>query len=91
MPSRQDVVKAFEEGQRCQGSSALWTDGTKLYSYETVILQRLDDHSIVANITKYSHTTSVHQSIARVRQHVAHKQLDSVPRGTADLAPLLRL
>uniref|UniRef100_A0A6H1ZFN5 DUF8033 domain-containing protein n=1 Tax=viral metagenome TaxID=1070528 RepID=A0A6H1ZFN5_9ZZZZ len=88
MASNQYAIDQFENGKAGKGS-AMWSNGEKLYSYGTVILQRLDDGSVVGNITKYSMTTSKHQSQARVRGYVAHKLLTNIPMGTTDLMPYL--
>lgn len=59
--STSKVGDAFHKGLIAKGSSVTST-GDKLYSYGTVILQRLPNGRIVGNITKYSPTTSRHQS-----------------------------
>lgn len=62
-------------------------DGTRLYSYGTCIGERLSDGSFILNVTKYSTTTSKHQSYLR-RALVGHKVVETskrVPMWTQDL------
>jgi len=89
MASNQYAIDQFHKGKPGRGS-AMSSSGDKLWSYGTVIAQRLDDGSIVGNITKYSVTTSKHQSQAGVRNHVGRKLLTNIPRGTTDLLPFLK-
>lgn len=89
MASNQYAIDQFRKGEAGKGS-ALWTDGQRLYSYGTVIAQRLDDGSIVGNITRYSVITSKHQFQAGVKGSLAHRLLDNIPIGTKDLLPFLK-
>lgn len=57
--------------------------GDKLFSYYTCILQRLADDRIVGNVTRYSVSTSKHQSVCGVRG--ADILVDGIARGTQDL------
>ena len=88
MARNEFAIEQFQKGRAGKGS-AMHSTGDKLYSYSTVILQRLDDGSIVGNTTKYSATTSKHQSRANVRSYIGHKLLTNVPRGTDDLSALV--
>jgi len=80
------VGDKFWYGEKGKGSSVEST-GDKLYSYGTVILQRLEDGTIIGNKTKYSHTTTIHQSRTKVSN--ADVFVDHVPRGTTDLREYL--
>ena len=73
---------AFWNGKAAKGSSVEST-GNKLYSYTTVILQRLSSGEVIGNDTKYSATTSRHQSQARIAS--ADIIVHNVPRGEDDL------
>jgi len=77
------VGERFWSGKAGKGSSVTST-GDKLFSYGTVILQRLSSGLVVGNTTKYSTTTSRHQSICRV--HNANILVSDIPRGTVDIA-----
>jgi hypothetical protein len=84
MVTTSDVGDAFWRGMKARGSSVHST-GDELYSYNTLILQRLPDGRTIGNITKYSVTTSKHQSQVGVRgatMFAAH-----VPFGCHDLRP----
>lgn len=49
------------------------------FSYETIILQTLEDGTTIGNVTQYSNTTSHHQSKVGVRG--ANILVDGVPAG----------
>lgn len=66
--------------------SAYTVIGDRHYSYQTIIRQTLPGGLTLGNITKYSVTTSKHQSMARVKE--CDVLLDGVPKGTTDLLPL---
>lgn len=76
------VGDAFWNKKAAQGPS-VHSSGNKLFSYGTVILQRLSNGRTIGNITKYSTTTSKHQSQVGVRR--ATYFVKDVPRGTTDL------
>lgn len=62
----------------------------KLYSYSTVIAQRLNDGRVILNDTKYSCTTSRHQYYLRYYLSKVYSEneiikVNNVPRGTYDL------
>jgi len=86
MASNQAAYKAFRKGKSGKGSSTSST-GDKLFSYGTVILQRLPNGQTIGNTTKYSATTSKHQSQAGM--NTADLLAVGVPRGTADLTPYI--
>ena len=66
--------------------SAYSDHGSIVFSYATCIWQRILGGLTIGNVTRYSMTTSHHQSRAGVRQ--CDVLLDNVPRGTSDLLPL---
>jgi len=82
MASNKVAYDAFWKGKPGRGSSTSST-GDKLFSYGTVILQRQPDGKVIGNITKYSNTTSRHQSQSGV--HMADIIVVNVRRGTNDL------
>ena len=63
--------------------SAYSDHGSVVFSYATCIWQRLPDGLTIGNVTRYSNTTSHHQSKAGVKQ--CDVLLDNVPRDTTDL------
>lgn len=48
----QEIANAFMRGETAKGSSALWSTGDKLMSYDTCIAQ-WDGPALVLNKTKY--------------------------------------
>ena len=63
---RKNTITVFEHwkhGKSFNGSNAIWTDGTTIYSYNTPILFNIDSsvskgYKLILNCTKYSVTTS---------------------------------
>ena len=89
-----DVCVAFVNGSKNGAHSLSMSinhDGSKLFSYGTVIAQKLPNGAIVLNDTKYSVTTSKHQSHAHYAISCHAKGLTTyhthkhVPIGTYDL------
>ena len=89
-----DVCVAFVNGSNngCHSENMLVSqDGSKLYSYGTVIAQKLPSGAIILNDTKYSVTTSKHQSHTRLAISRYAKELKTyhtdkfVPMGAYDL------
>ena len=67
-------------------------DGSKLFSYGTVIAQKLANGSIIINDTKYSPTTSKHQCYLRCaipKGLAVHHTTKRVPMWTTDLTPYM--
>ena len=60
--------------------------GDKVYSYQTVIRQTIAGGLTIGNDTRYSVTTSKHQTRAMVRS--CDVVLNSVPEGCSDLLAL---
>lgn len=87
MATTREVGDAFWQGRKLSGSSVHST-GDKLYSYNTVILQRLPDGRVIGNHTKYSVTTSKHQSQVGVSR--ASLKATNVPMGADDLEPYIK-
>lgn len=59
-----EVMEAWNENRKCdpKGAGTVWTDGDVVYSYSTAILADVGDGRYYLNLTKYSATTSQHQS-----------------------------
>jgi len=66
--------------------SAYSDHGSVVFSYATMIRQTLPGGLTIGNVTRYSMTTSHHQSRAGVR--LCDVKLDDVPQGTDDLLSL---
>jgi hypothetical protein len=58
--------------------------GQRAWSYDTAIKDVLPDGRTIGNVTKYSATTSKHQTIAGVK--ACDVTVNDVPRGTDNLA-----
>ena len=82
MVTTSEVGNAFWNREKAKGSSVK-TDGEKLWSYNTVILQRLSNGSTIGNTTKYSSTTSRTQTQVGVKN--ATFLVDKVPMTAQDL------
>lgn len=78
-----EVVKGFRDGITCH-SEHLYSEYDKLYSYFTCIAQKIDG-KIWANETKYSTTTSRHQSLVRTICNPYKIQCEKIPINTVDL------
>jgi hypothetical protein len=63
--------------------SNLRFDDKRIFSYQTAIWDELPDGRSIGNITKYSTTTSHHQSRVGVRS--CDITVNEVPQGTQDL------
>jgi len=83
MLTNKQVVSRFVDGKPGTNRSMLST-GTVLRSYNTAILQRQAGGRLIGNVTRYSATTSKHQSMAGVR--LADIQVDGVRMNTWDLS-----
>lgn len=86
-----DICKVFVNGTKNNAktlSMRINYDGSKLFSYNTCIAQKLSNGAIIVNNTKYSRTTSKHQSYLRraipteLKTYITDKQ---VPVNTYDL------
>lgn len=86
--NQDELIKKFLCGERRGKASALSISGDVLYSYATAIAQHIDGRVII-NVTRYSPTTSRHQS--KLRREIPHAvTVENVPRGAPDLRPYLR-
>lgn len=77
---------AWRAGKAARPANAIWTDGKTIYSYGTALVVQLDDDRVVLNWTRYSVTTTRHQS--GLRELLAQDYgdvvlLNGLPRGVA--------
>ena len=85
----QRIWNAFQQGERLgmrrsytNGPKSIWTDGETIYSYGTALLTRTPSGMLILNATKYSPTTTRHQS--GLRTLLLGERFDSItgaPRG----------
>jgi hypothetical protein len=68
------------------GGRSISTDGNRIFSYQTCIVERQGDGRVLVNRTKYSPTTSQQQSA--LAEAIGYGlELRGVPRNTQELAP----
>lgn len=87
-----EVIKLFTCGNACHNGSLHATNVRgiyRLYSYATCICE-IDPHRkiCVLNVTKYSHTTSRHQSLlydALRGSGLSQTEISDIPRGASVL------
>jgi len=87
----QRVLGAWLAGRADRRNRAIWTDGESIYSYDTALVQKGPDGFLILNLTKYSKTTSQHQTaLAAVLLRCGFSLIEvfDVPIGTHDLTPL---
>ena len=82
----QEVVRAWERGEECCKASSIWTDGRRIMSYGTCILQNVGGR-LYLNRTRYSVTTTIHQNALAAYFGDRVIEIDGVPRGTRYLGP----
>lgn len=78
----EQVVREFVNGATKGKASSLRIEGDKLFNYNTVIAQRING-VLVVNRTKYSMTTTKHQS--RIARYGSAEINEGVPMGAQDL------
>jgi len=87
MNNNQVAQRFWDNSSKPAHTRSLFYEDGKLFSYSTCVLQRYGKH-IIGNGTKYSQTTSCHQTTASVwRSDII---LYDVPRGTTDLVAFAR-
>lgn len=79
----EDVVKGFRDGVQCH-SEHLYSEHGKLYSYCTCIAQ-WHEGKVYLNCTKYSCTTSHHQTLVRRICNPYRIHCDTIPRNITKL------
>lgn len=84
----QDIVSAFIDGQESGNASGgrLQIIGNRLMNYNTCIAQR-SQGGLIVNVTKYSPTTSKHQTrLKRAAPVTGTIYVQGVPMGANDLS-----
>jgi hypothetical protein len=57
------VIRSFNAGKEDRRDESIWTDGVTIFSYGTALFTNVEDRGVwVFNVTKYSNTTTRHQS-----------------------------
>lgn len=83
----EEVVIAFSHREEAKSSTgSLWSTGDCLYSYSTCIAEYDKDGRLYVNLTKYSTTTSHHQTL--VKRHLfntAYRFLYHIERNKAHI------
>ena len=82
----QEVVRAWEIGQACSKADSIWTDGRRIMSYGTCLVQNIRGR-LYLNRTRYSVTTTIHQNALAAYFGDRVIEIDGVPRGTRYLDP----
>lgn len=81
-----DVIKNFVNLAKSGKGNSVSSTGDKLFSYDTIIAERING-KIIVNDTKYSVTTSKAQSYLRYYLNGYHTEnVTNVPRNTQSLA-----
>lgn len=57
-----EVWNAWKQGKRHEKYDSIWTDGQVIYSYGTWLLKHQPIGKYLFNVTRYSKTTTNHQS-----------------------------
>lgn len=84
-----EVCEAFLNRESAMGSN-LYSDGHKLFSYSTCIAEWEGyDNKLYVNSTKYSVTTSIHQSYLRNSLsriwNIEVKYVTNIPKGATSI------
>ncbi len=77
------VLEAWGQGKSLNLGS-ISTDGNRIFSYSTVIVERLESGAILSNTTKYSSTTSQQQNSLRAALGPTF-EVDGVRQGARNL------
>lgn len=83
------ALAAFLAGKSARPAASVWTDGERIYSYGTCIVERIGGGLALFNETRYSVTTTRQQNALRValeQEGIALESVQSVPRGRGWLA-----
>ena len=85
----EEVVKAFARREIAKNSTgSLWSTGDCLYSYSTCIAEYTKDGKLYVNLTKYSTTTSHHQTlINRHLFYAVYKFVYEIERNRVHIVP----
>ena len=85
----EEVVIAFSHRERAKSSTgSLWSTGDCLYSYSTCIAEYTKDGKLYVNLTKYSTTTSHHQTLVKGHLfNVAYRFVYEIARNKVHIIP----
>lgn len=75
------ALAAWKAGKAKRAADSVWTDGESIYSYATCIVTRDADGTPIVNRTRYSTTTSQHQTALHGALGVDTPYVDGLPRG----------
>lgn len=78
------ALDAWKQHKACKPAQSIHTDGERIYSYSTCIVERLENGVVVMNRTSYSVTTTIHQNALAVYV-CSDVTANDVPRGTRSL------
>lgn len=73
------VTTAFLAGNASMKTPSLWTDGATVYSYQTAIATRAADGLVLVNDTRYTITTSNHQTAVKAACNFAGREYVAAP------------
>lgn len=76
----QEVVRAWERGKACSKADSIWTDGHRIMSYGTCLVENVGGR-LYLNRTRYSVTTTVHQNALAAYFGDRVIEIDDVPLG----------
>ena len=88
MKTNKEVALAFLNNypdDAYAGNLRYFAKAGKLFSYSTIIAQRFDNGTIIFNATKYSPTTSKHQSLLFRCGLCVYAEATNIPRGASNL------
>lgn len=86
----QDVLNAFLQGMSKRTARSIHTDGDRIFSYDTCLVERREDGTLLVNETLYSSTTTRQQNELREALRAACLTtvlVYDVPRDREWLAP----
>ena len=88
MVRNREVIQAFLRKERLH-SGNLFSDGDKLFSYNTIIAKWIEPYVLRINRTRYSNTTSRHLGILRNEMNESDldrvEEVDNIPINTQSL------
>ena len=84
----ENTLKAWHFNRSWHKAESVWTDGTRIYSYETILVEPTGQADKVRmNMTKYSPTTSIHQNaILHDLGGLVAETVENVPMGSKVMA-----
>ena len=83
------TYEAWRDGRAVKPSTSIWTDGSSVYSYQTVIASTRPS-SVLLNRTQYSRTTTTHQNALAWQMYqdgIEYSEVWDVPMGSQEILP----